>query len=266
MGWAFAEFMKNIVFADTVISPLMGGLITGAEFGLGGFGAGFGGAIGAGESIGEAFAAGGLGFASGFGLGFTAGYSYTAGWQNVIHGADIAAHNAQVIEAENRQIANMMRMLDEARAGDGLLGQIETQKLMASYYTHPSPAALARETRLAYLRSKPYKQEFFSLSYTELDITGKGYVYNPDGVVQPTRTLGSLGGVSLNVNIGVLAPSDVTTSSIDVGISRFLGFSWCFTDPDKYPVYGNISINLGLGLGSPVTISGTYPTHYPRWE
>jgi len=93
MGWAFGQFMMDIVFANTVISPLMGGIITGLEFGIGGFGAGFGSAIGAGKSIGEAFAAGGLGFASGFALGFAAGYSYTAGWQSVLHGADIASHN-----------------------------------------------------------------------------------------------------------------------------------------------------------------------------
>ena len=142
MGWAFAEFVKNIVFIDTVISPLMGGLITGVEFGLGGFGAGFGGAIGSGESIGEAFAAGGLGFASGFGLGFAAGYSYTAGWQNVMHGADTVAHNVQV-EAQSRRVANMMTMLDEARAENGLLGQVETQRLIAKYNASPSAETLA---------------------------------------------------------------------------------------------------------------------------
>jgi hypothetical protein len=55
------------------------------------------------------------------------------------------------IDTQRRRIVNMMGMLDEARAERGLLGQIETQRLIVRYNTDPSPLALARQVRIAVL-------------------------------------------------------------------------------------------------------------------
>lgn len=92
----FAGVMEG-AFAGQIISPVAGGLITGTEFAIGGFGTGLisGFAGGAGD-IGDMFTQAGIGAAIGFGTGFIAGYTYTAGWQNVIHGMDTQTHNAQV--------------------------------------------------------------------------------------------------------------------------------------------------------------------------
>jgi len=109
------------------------------------------------------------------------------------------------------------------------------------------------------------ENSYFSLTYTELDYTGKGYVYNPDGTIQPTRTLGSFGGVSYSANFGFLPSSEQTTGALNISASRFIGVSFFFTNPDVQPTYGGLSISVGMGFETPVSISGTYPESSPRW-
>ena len=68
-----------------------GGALMGAvEFGMAGFGAGFGGALGGGASLKEAFKAGGLSAAFSGGIGAGIQGSYMAGWQNPLHGMSAA--------------------------------------------------------------------------------------------------------------------------------------------------------------------------------
>jgi len=66
-----------------------GALIGAVEFGVGGFGAGLGGALGSGASFSQALRAGGMGAAFGAVMGAGIEGSYMAGWQNSAHGLSI---------------------------------------------------------------------------------------------------------------------------------------------------------------------------------
>jgi hypothetical protein len=70
------------------ISVLEGAIMTGVEFGIGGFGAGLASGFAGGMSAGDAFKNAGYGFASGFIIGGIVGATYTAGWQDIFHGVD----------------------------------------------------------------------------------------------------------------------------------------------------------------------------------
>lgn len=77
---------------------LEGGILTGFEFAIGGFGAGLGGGWAQTGSFEKGLEAGAGGFASGFVAGFAVGYSYTAGWQSVLHGVDTRAQSAKAYQ------------------------------------------------------------------------------------------------------------------------------------------------------------------------
>jgi hypothetical protein len=65
-----------------------GGAAMGAvEFGMGGFGAGFGASLASGASFNDSLKAGGVGAAMGAATGAIIQGSYNAGWQNKLHGA-----------------------------------------------------------------------------------------------------------------------------------------------------------------------------------
>lgn len=67
-----------------------GGAIEGAvEFGISGFGAGFGAALASGENFKDSLRAGGVGAAIGAATGSIIQGSYKAGWQNSLHGISI---------------------------------------------------------------------------------------------------------------------------------------------------------------------------------
>ena len=107
----FKEMMMG-AFVGKIISPVVGGMITGTEFAIGGFGSGLitGYAGGAG-SIGDMFSQAGIGAATGFGIGFAVGYSYTAGWQNTVHGANTQEHNANVRQQITQKYEAQIRAL-----------------------------------------------------------------------------------------------------------------------------------------------------------
>ena len=74
------------VLGESTYSFGGGALIGAVEFGMGGFGSGFGAALASGQSIGQAFRSGGMGAAIGAGTGAMIEGSYMAGWQNSMHG------------------------------------------------------------------------------------------------------------------------------------------------------------------------------------
>jgi len=79
-----------------VITAFEGAIATGVEFGIGAIGPGMAGGFAGGKgSVGDIFKGGAIGFATGFGVGAVAGYTYTAGWQNIIHGVDTQGKNIQ---------------------------------------------------------------------------------------------------------------------------------------------------------------------------
>ncbi len=77
-------------FGESAYTFLGGAVGGAAEFGLSGFGAGFGAAVGSGASFSDALRAGGAGAASGAIMGAAIQGSYMAGWQQVAHGYSIA--------------------------------------------------------------------------------------------------------------------------------------------------------------------------------
>jgi hypothetical protein len=78
------------------ISAAANAIITGTEFGLGGFAGGFVGTLAGGGSLRDAFKAGGIGFGIGFAVGGLAGYTYATGFQDFLHGFDVRAANQNI--------------------------------------------------------------------------------------------------------------------------------------------------------------------------
>ena len=99
LSMGFKNYMLGTAYAELEISAFEGGLITAGEFAIGGFGFGLiEGYAGGARSWEDAFGYALRGAAIGAGMGFAAGYSYTAGWQDFFHGADIQKHNRSVFE------------------------------------------------------------------------------------------------------------------------------------------------------------------------
>ena len=96
VGTAMADAMQT-----GGISIIEGAIMTGTEFGIAGFGAGAtAGYAGGKGSAGDVFKSAGIGFASGFAVGAVVGATYTAGWQDWIHGVDTQEINSLYNQAE----------------------------------------------------------------------------------------------------------------------------------------------------------------------
>jgi RHS repeat-associated protein len=70
------------------ISVAEGAIMTGLEFGIGGFGSGLASGLASGQDLSSSLKNARYGFAGGFIAGSVIGATYTAGWQNWIHGVD----------------------------------------------------------------------------------------------------------------------------------------------------------------------------------
>ena len=102
----FKDYFLNNVFANQFITPMQGGLITSGEFAIGGFGAGVISGYAGGEGdINSMMKSGLIGAGIGAVTGFAVGYSYTAGWQSVLHGADVEKHNMVQGAKESLKVA-----------------------------------------------------------------------------------------------------------------------------------------------------------------
>lgn len=92
-------------------------------------------------------------------------------------------------------------------------------------------------------------------------ILGKGLTWEDNrDQGQVTLKAFELIGAGISINIGSLPGKDEVVASWDVGLGKYLGVSF-FTTSDQYGRYdkGGLSINLGLGLATPITIGGTFP-------
>lgn len=111
----------------------------------------------------------------------------------------------------------------------------------------------------------PYKkpqlnlQDYAALTYSG-SVFGDGFEINK-GNEQKTLSLFDLGGASINLYLGKLPRSKDLVSEIGLGLGRHLGIGYFFGNPDKLGnmQFGGLLIHIGLGIGTPVFISGTFP-------
>lgn len=82
---------------------------------------------------------------------------------------------------------------------------------------------------------------------------------------QQTATFYNLVGSSFNINIGWLPSSRDLISKIGIGLGDYLGIGYFFGKPNSRGDFevGGISINIGIGLGTPIYIGATYPLDSP---
>jgi len=115
--------------------------------------------------------------------------------------------------------------------------------------------------------SVPYKQppvtidlqDYVALTYSGSAL-GDGFEIC-DGVEQKTLSAFDLGGGSVNLYLGKLPTSDDVVSEIGLGLGRHLGVGHFFGNPDALGnmQFGGIVLHIGLGIATPVHISGTFP-------
>jgi len=70
-----------------------------------------------------------------------------------------------------------------------------------------------------------------------------------------------LGGGSIGLSIGILPSSNDIVSEIGLGLGKYLSIGYFFGDPDHSGnmQVGGLVFNFGIGIGTPVYISGTFP-------
>ena len=299
VGGMAAHNAGGNVWAGIAIGAVIGAAVGGMSSYVGGIMMeGFGATGWAGLSIGQGALIGATtGAISGFGMGVAAGYAggkgsassmLQSGGSGAMWGAASGAATGAASTALSKATSNLPSASQEvAKEGAGKGDFNQVKKAVVAGSNKPSGASgndvaevISNSARSGgfgsgeivefdlgeiVVTSGNSENSYFSLTYTELDCTGKGYVYNPDGTMQPTRTLGSFGGVSYSANFGFLPSSEQTTGALNISASRFIGVSFFFTNPDVQPTYGGLSISVGMGFETPVSISGTYPESSPRW-
>jgi RHS repeat-associated protein len=98
LGSYIATSFLAPVFSAGGITAGEAAFITGTEFGIGGFGAGFVGTLAGGGELKDALKAGAAGFGIGFVTGGIVGYTYQSGIQDFVHGFNSRQYNIKLYE------------------------------------------------------------------------------------------------------------------------------------------------------------------------
>ncbi len=148
--------------------------------------------------------------------------------------------------------------------GSGFLSGMQTSAIgfFCNHVMHyPSVWKMIKMTLSRYVPDNPVKTSFWSKIFSvthEVSVLGKGLSWDEnDDPGQPTLKALDLGGASMSLNIGYQPGPEDIVGAISFGLGDHLGVSYYFFGNDAQ--YGGLSINLGLGLGSPIQISGTFP-------
>jgi RHS repeat-associated protein len=102
-------------------------------------------------------------------------------------------------------------------------------------------------------------QDYVMLTFSG-NVFGEGFEIC-EGIEQKTLTFFDLGGASINLYLGILPSSEDLASEIGLGLGKYLGIGHFFGNPDAVGnmQFGGIVFHFGLGVGTPVYISGTFP-------
>lgn len=137
MGAAFAHSFMLPSMSVGGVSIMEGALMTGVEFGIGGFGAGLAQGLASGQSSGNVLRSAGYGFAGGFLFGGVVGATYTAGWQNILHGVD------------SQRINNFYGQAKEALKTGKFQGYVDSATELLKMNATPPGAVLQGKSPLA---------------------------------------------------------------------------------------------------------------------
>ncbi len=169
-GWAGYSFVHSFMLPSMSIggiSVMEGAIMTGVEFGIGGFGSGLASGFAGGMSAGDAFKNAGFGFASGFMIGGIAGATHAAGWQNVVHGVESEKINNLYSQAEGALKSGNLQAYAEAAAQLQALGATPPQLTKSILGIYRDPA-----TPLGNFADNPAIYSKTKMDYVNFGISG----------------------------------------------------------------------------------------------
>jgi len=256
LGYNVGNIMSDAFLnSGNVITAFEGAIATGMEFGIGAIGPGMASGFAGGEgSFGDVLKSGAMGFGTGLVTGAVIGYTYTAGWQDFIHGVDTIGKNIKAGLGEIKTLASQGNFQSAVDKENTLVGKYGLDKVVGV----KQQASI--EMNGKFVRNKP--SVWMLTEYTEGNNTVVSralYKYN-DGLPNFKSGWFSMtnGGTSLNVGNEELHLSMLkarfTLTDMPVGYQRVwwipkIGTSFSSMNGDglitsssnAYYVYGRIA-------------------------